>query len=259
MFANSRMFWNVRPIPKRTISLGRALRKIPARVQQVHVPRRPDDRDDERADQEPDRRRAPAARRRPRGGPRCSRRRRRRTRPGTRTRRTARPRSRRGRATTGSPAERDRALGRLEQAGDDVEERRLARAVGADEADDRALGDVEVDRAHRDEAAEALRDPAGVERAGSVGARPSARSTRRGRAVGAGAWSHAARSMPDPRLGHPSDRSSGSIRAVGSAAVSSSSAGVSWSSRRLRRLGNRPSGRTASSRPAPGRTAGTGS
>ena len=31
MFANSRMFWNVRPIPKRTISLGRALRKIPAR------------------------------------------------------------------------------------------------------------------------------------------------------------------------------------------------------------------------------------
>ena len=31
MFANSRMFWNVRPTPSATMSFGRALRKIPAR------------------------------------------------------------------------------------------------------------------------------------------------------------------------------------------------------------------------------------
>ena len=32
MFANRRMFWNVRPMPRRTMSLGRALRKTPRRV-----------------------------------------------------------------------------------------------------------------------------------------------------------------------------------------------------------------------------------
>ena len=70
-----------------------------------------------------------------------------------------------------------------------------------------------------------------VPRVGSAWRRRRGRIRRGG---GIDAWIH--------RLGHPSDRSSGSIRAVGSAAVSSSSAGVSWSSRRLRRLGNRPSG-----------------
>ena len=31
MFWNSRMFWNVRPSPAATMSLGRALRKMPNR------------------------------------------------------------------------------------------------------------------------------------------------------------------------------------------------------------------------------------
>ena len=32
MFAKSRMFWNVRPMPARTMSLGLALRKMPSRI-----------------------------------------------------------------------------------------------------------------------------------------------------------------------------------------------------------------------------------
>ncbi len=32
MLANSRMFWNVRPMPSATISLGRELRKMPNRA-----------------------------------------------------------------------------------------------------------------------------------------------------------------------------------------------------------------------------------
>ncbi len=57
-----------------------------------------------------------------------------------------------------TPPEVDRPVGRLGQAGDDVEEGGLAGAVRADEADDRALRDVEVDRAHGDQAAEPLGD-----------------------------------------------------------------------------------------------------
>ena len=40
----------------------------------------------------------------------------------------------------GQSIEIDRALSRLREPGDDVEERRLARAVGADQADDAPLG-----------------------------------------------------------------------------------------------------------------------
>ena len=35
MFWNSRMFWNVRPIPAATTSFGRALRRMPSRARSV--------------------------------------------------------------------------------------------------------------------------------------------------------------------------------------------------------------------------------
>ena len=63
-----------------------------------------------------------------------------------------------GRATIVRPWTCDPARGRVVDAGDDVEERRLAGAVRADEADDRALRDVEADVVDRHEAAEPLRD-----------------------------------------------------------------------------------------------------
>ena len=47
MFANSRMFWNVRPIPAWTMSLGWALRKIPTRSSRRRYQRGPDDRREE--------------------------------------------------------------------------------------------------------------------------------------------------------------------------------------------------------------------
>ena len=52
--------------------------------------------------------------------------------------------------------EEDPARGRLVDAGQDVEEGRLAGAVRADQADDRAARDREVDVVHGDEAAELL-------------------------------------------------------------------------------------------------------
>src|SRR5439155_14247128 len=55
------------------------------------------------------------------------------------------------------PTEPNVAGGGIEDADDDVEERRLAGAVRADEADDRALRDLEVDLANRDQTAEGLR------------------------------------------------------------------------------------------------------
>ena len=47
-----------------------------------------------------------------------------------------------------------------EEPGDDRDERRLAGAVRAEEREDLAARDVEVDAVHRDEGAEALRDAA---------------------------------------------------------------------------------------------------
>src|SRR2546421_43587 len=58
----------------------------------------------------------------------------------------------RGAARDVGACEEDASGRRLVQPGDDVEEGRLAGAVRADEADDRSLGDGEVDRAHGDEA-----------------------------------------------------------------------------------------------------------
>src|SRR5581483_761747 len=58
--------------------------------------------------------------------------------------------------------EEDGARRRLVDAGQHVEERRLARAVRADQADDRAGGDAEVDVVDRDEAAELLAQALGA-------------------------------------------------------------------------------------------------
>ena len=60
----------------------------------------------------------------------------------------------------------DLPLRRLVHAGDHVEERRLAGAVRADQADDRALRDHEVDVRHGDEAAELLAHPDRLEDVG---------------------------------------------------------------------------------------------
>ena len=56
-------------------------------------------------------------------------------------------------------AELDRARARRDVAGDDVEERRLAGAVRAEDGAPLAVRDVEVDVAHGVEAAEAPADP----------------------------------------------------------------------------------------------------
>ena len=55
------------------------------------------------------------------------------------------------------------ARGRLVDAGEHVEERRLAGAVRPDQADDRALRHREVDVVDGDEAAELLAEPLGLE------------------------------------------------------------------------------------------------
>ena len=73
------------------------------------------------------------------------------------------------------PLKRDLAGRRRVEAGDHVEEGRLAGAVRADQADDRALRDREVDLVDRDQAAEALGDLAGLEdRPGAIAARADA-------------------------------------------------------------------------------------
>src|SRR5581483_5853836 len=59
----------------------------------------------------------------------------------------------------------DLAGGRREVAGDQVEQRRLAGAVGPDDAGDRALGDREGDLADRRQAAEVLGQVADLEQA----------------------------------------------------------------------------------------------
>ena len=76
-----------------------------------------------------------------------------------RTQRTGSSHARRDRAMTLRPWI-DLAGCRIVDAGDDVEERRLAGTVRADEADDRLLRDREVDVVDGDEPAEALGDSA---------------------------------------------------------------------------------------------------
>ena len=156
MFWNRRMFWKVRPIPAATTSLGRALRRMPSRARRVvyqagrmvattsvmtsamRTPamvedepvvalrggpeREGDQGDHERRDDPQDRFEPDPAR------------------PGDQ----------------GLALERHGSGGRVDDPGDDVEERRLARAVGADDADDAAGRDVQVDVADRHQAAEPL-------------------------------------------------------------------------------------------------------
>src|SRR5205085_1103799 len=114
---------------------------------------------------------------------------------------------------------------RVVDAGDHVEERGLSGAVRPDEADDRALRDREVDAADRDEAAEPLGDVLGVE---DVRHRRSPSSVPR-------SSSAPGRSPIAPSISGDSTTSS----------TSSPSSSATWSSRRLRWLGNRPSGRNS--------------
>ena len=78
---------------------------------------------------------------------------------GTCARARAWPGTRAGSCVTSSPEELDRARRRREVAGDDVEERRLAGAVRAEDRPTLAVGDVEIDVAHGVKAAEAPADP----------------------------------------------------------------------------------------------------
>ena len=190
MFAKRRMFWNVLPIPAWTISLGLALRKMPPRLSSWTYQRG----------------RTIAARNIVARAKMAM---------------TAPPAAisaelvtAKARAASTPPTEPNVAGGGIEDADDDVEERRLAGAVRADEADDRALRDLEVDLANRDQTAEGLRDlPCLEDELGGL------RGHRRG--------------------GHQSP-----IAAVGGGR-SPTSAVASCSSRCLRRLGNRPSGRNS--------------
>ncbi len=119
--------------------------------------------------------------------------------------------------------ERDLARGRLEHAGELVEERRLAGPVRADERHDGAPRDGEVHVAVRDQAAEPHRDLVGLE--DGIGDLHRARRGRR-------------RGRHDVTTGRPvcSPTSSAYIS-------SSSSSETSWSSARRARLGRSPSGR----------------
>src|SRR5438093_2740063 len=71
------------------------------------------------------------------------------------------------------PADRGRPLGRREQAAQHADGRGLARAVGAEDAEDLAGGDVERDAVHRREVAEALGEALDLD--GRVPVRPEPR------------------------------------------------------------------------------------
>src|SRR6185295_7370572 len=96
--------------------------------------------------------------------------------------------------------------------------------VRPDQADDRSLGDVEVDAVDREQAPEALRDAPCLEQEPAV----------RGGHLGAG---HSRVSSVTPVFG-------GSTGSVGSSSSGSSSS-AAWSSARRRWLGKRPSGRNS--------------
>ncbi len=79
----------------------------------------------------------------------------------------AKPRQREGgKARHIAAEERDAPAGRAQVARDQVEERRLPRAVGTDEAEDLALGYVEADVLHGEDTAEVLPQRADGERDG---------------------------------------------------------------------------------------------
>ena len=72
------------------------------------------------------------------------------------------------RADVGVLGETDRARRRRMDAGQDIEERRLARAVRADDADDLARIDIEIDGLQRVQAAEILAQPAHLQQRRAV-------------------------------------------------------------------------------------------
>jgi hypothetical protein len=84
------------------------------------------------------------------------------------------------------PENLDAALGGLLQAGDHVEHGRLPRTVGSDQADDLTDADLEVDRVHRHQTAEALGDPLDLDRRAPHLSPPSRERTRRHRSGGRG-------------------------------------------------------------------------
>ena len=125
----------------------------------------------------------------------------------------------------------DRALVGLVEAGEAVEEGRLAGAVGPDDAGDRALLELEVELADGDQAAEALGD--------LLGLRAAAHGAPCGRRGGVG------RSSPvDRRPTAASGRAPRAPRARGARRLDSVSSSAACSSRRAIRDGRRPSGRT---------------
>ena len=161
MFWNRRMFWNVRPTPACDHVVGAGAAEDPEPLELLLVPDRPDDREQQRspraasmrdhAGREAGRRRCPLSRRR--GSPRGRRRRS----TAAPTRATHRDPLAGGRSSAGRWNV-DLARGRVDDAQQDVEERRLAGAVGPDEADDRSFRDREVDLVDRDQAAEPAGD-----------------------------------------------------------------------------------------------------
>src|SRR5439155_5103921 len=76
-------------------------------------------------------------------------------------------------ALDGLVADQDRAGRRRDEAADQVQGRRLAAAGRAEQAEELALGDLEVDRAERLLRAVALRDPAELDRGGNGAHRDS--------------------------------------------------------------------------------------
>ena len=89
-----------------------------------------------------------------------------------------------------SPRRRTRPPSIGEEAGDAVEQRGLAGAVVADEAEDLALAELEVDVVDRGDAAEALHHAVALEDLGASGpgARDGAASATAARPCGAGPW-----------------------------------------------------------------------
>src|SRR4029450_12632289 len=143
---------------------------------------------------------------------------------------------------TGNPGG---ALGRLQQGGEHAHRGRLARAVGAEEAEDLPFRDLEVDAVDGDDLPEATDQARSLERGrhqpgGSVPAAAAARSTSKGHPEGigsgcGGSGSTAKDSSPgSTRLNSSRARRSSSAGSCSSTARCSSSAlsssrGASWS------------------------------
>ncbi len=156
MFWKRRMFWNVRPIPAFTMSLGRALRNVPPRRRMSRYQRgrtraarsMTTSRAVATTSRMPARSGFPVATKATRAS--------RATMPAGVTHDTGSNHVRMGLAIMGSPLSSTTPLVGSMIADDHVEEGRLAGAVGPDEADDRTARDLEIDLADCHQAAERL-------------------------------------------------------------------------------------------------------